>query len=116
LSSWTTISRPQWSDPRSRLLGATTLDLDIPLEANALLNFDRVIRSLFPVSPPGMCGGDEHTSAGEAVLIHAAHMFDLQPDLQEVADLPEGFYGWRNSANEPWKRYKTLALARTQGM
>jgi len=55
-----------------------------------------------------LCGGDEHTTPGEAVLIHAAHMFDLQPELQEVADLPYGFYAWRTSTNEPWKRYKTL--------
>jgi polyhydroxybutyrate depolymerase len=41
---------PQPSFRFPRLLGATTLDLDIPLEANAFLNFDRVTWRLFAVS------------------------------------------------------------------
>ena len=56
-----------------------------------------------------LCGGDEHTSPDEAVLIHARHMFDLRPDdLRGVANLTFGFYAWRASTTEPWKIYKDL--------
>ena len=55
-----------------------------------------------------LCGGDEHKSPSEATLIHAKHMFDLRPDLKEVADLAPGFYAWRASTTEPWQRYKWL--------
>lgn len=53
-----------------------------------------------------LCGGDEHTSADQAVLIHARHMFDLQPELSEVAGLAPGYYAWRNTVSEPWQIYK----------
>ena len=55
-----------------------------------------------------LCGGNEHTTPDEAVVIHAHHMFDLYPELQEVADLTPGFYAWRTSSTAPWERYKTL--------
>ena len=52
------------------------------------------------------CGGDEHNSADQAVLIHVSHMFDLWAELQVVADLAAGSYAWRTSTTKPWKRYK----------
>jgi hypothetical protein len=55
-----------------------------------------------------LCGGDEHTSPDEAVLIHAKHMFELQSGLKDVADLAPGLYARRASTTEPWKTYKQL--------
>jgi hypothetical protein len=55
-----------------------------------------------------LCGGVEHTSSDEAVLIHPRHMFELHSSLRDVADLAPGLYAWRASATEPWKTCKQL--------
>jgi hypothetical protein len=53
-----------------------------------------------------LCGGNEHTSAKEARLIHAIHAFDLFPNLNALRDLGLGESARRESPEESWVRYR----------
>jgi hypothetical protein len=44
-----------------------------------------------------LCGGDDHTTPDEAVVIHAQRMFDLRPELIELASPESGFSLSRHS-------------------
>jgi hypothetical protein len=49
-----------------------------------------------------LCGGNEHTTPEEVVLIHTYHMFDLHPELKELLDLPRGMCTEQKSVSEKW--------------
>lgn len=37
-------------------------------------------------------------------MISLAHMLKIEPRIAEVADLPCGWHGWRDSPDAPWQR------------
>lgn len=50
-----------------------------------------------------------HPSRGPATMKEAAvvslkHMLTIEPRIEELADLPLGWYAWRDSTSEPWTR------------
>ncbi len=57
-----------------------------------------------------LCGENEriHSQDEAMLLIHAKHMFDLRPKLEDVEDLAFGSYTWRASTTDPWQRYDAL--------
>jgi hypothetical protein len=40
----------------------------------------------------------------EAAVVGLKRMVDIEPRLEELADLPLGWHAWRESKNEPWTR------------
>ena len=51
-----------------------------------------------------MCGGDEHPSDSEIVIVHPSHLVDRDPTILPLADLPRGFCATRTSAGSIWVR------------
>lgn len=46
----------------------------------------------------------DETEGRKPVAIAKADLLKLDPSVAEVADLPVGWYAWRNSADSPWER------------
>src|SRR6266436_1510850 len=40
----------------------------------------------------------------EAAIVSLRSMVDLDPRIEELADLPLGWHAWRDSADAPWAR------------
>lgn len=49
-----------------------------------------------------LCGGDEHGSADEAVLVHPEHIFEMHSDLADLMNLEEGQAAQRAAPGAPW--------------
>jgi hypothetical protein len=46
--------------------------------------------------------GDARTEDGVVLLL--SKVLDLDPSVQELADLPPGWHAWRRTVREPWTR------------
>ena len=42
----------------------------------------------------------------DAKLVALSEIVQLDPSVQELADLPLGWHAWRRTTNEPWQRSK----------
>jgi hypothetical protein len=51
-----------------------------------------------------LCGGNEHDSQAECVVLHKEHLANRDPGLTEVFDLLPGWAAERESADAPWTR------------
>jgi len=40
----------------------------------------------------------------DGLVVHFSHIFELDPGLRELADLPPGWHAWRQSPHAPWQR------------
>ncbi len=48
--------------------------------------------------------GRDNPDPDEAILVCLKHVFELDPSVGELADLPCGWRAWRDSADRPWQR------------
>jgi len=46
----------------------------------------------------------EHLFEEDAALVSLGFMAVLEPGLASLADLPVGWYAWRETADDPWSR------------
>jgi hypothetical protein len=56
----------------------------------------------------GMWQFHDGTEANEedGTVISLKEMLELDTSISEIADLPCGWYAWRNNINDTWKRQK----------
>ena len=43
----------------------------------------------------------------DAMLVGLSQIVKLDPSIEQLADLPPGWYAWRNSPDEPWQRARS---------
>lgn len=46
----------------------------------------------------------EHLFEEDAALVSLGFMTALEPSIVALADLPVGWYAWREATNDPWRR------------
>lgn len=46
-------------------------------------------------------------SEEDGMILSLKEIFDLDSSIGEISDLPCGWYTWRNSKNDLWKRQKS---------
>ena len=52
-----------------------------------------------------LCGSNEHTE-DDGVIVGLGEIVNLDPGLNEIADMPLGICGERKSKGDEWKFYK----------
>ena len=48
--------------------------------------------------------GRDNPAPADAVLVCLRHVFQLDPSVGELADLPYGWQAWREAPDQPWQR------------
>lgn len=48
--------------------------------------------------------GDTEAAADAAMMVHVQHVLDLDPSIEQLADLPLGWQAWRESCEAEWLR------------
>lgn len=46
----------------------------------------------------------EHVFEEDATVLHLAEMLQVDASIRELADLPVGWYAWRDTLLDPWQR------------
>jgi len=57
-----------------------------------------------------LCGTTNNSADGRIVCL--SEMYDRDPSIGELADLPLGWRAWRGSPSQPWQRGLNLILPR----
>ena len=50
-------------------------------------------------------------SVQEAAVVSLERMLDIEPRIEELADLPLGWHAWRDNQNAPWSRARKQPIA-----
>ncbi len=51
-----------------------------------------------------LCGGDEHASADEIVVVHKEHLAERDASVSATFDLPAGWEANRDTESGSWQR------------
>ncbi len=48
--------------------------------------------------------GRDNPDPADACIVCLSHVFELDPSVGELADLPYGWRAWRGAPDQPWQR------------